>query len=84
MHEERNENCNLDVILIREKLSKLSNKMTLNNSILLKVLFAKSEAELVLKPLLWIERSIELAMMLDPAALSEQAVLLNLKLMKWR
>ena len=57
--------------------------MTLNNSILLKVAYT-SNIETIFKPLLWIERTVELAMILDPAALAQQAVMLNLKLMKWR
>lgn len=77
LHEKREE-----IILIREKLSKISQKMTLDNSILLKI--KQSCAEIKFKPCKWQHRTIELGMHMDPEHLAEQAVGLNLKLMKWR
>lgn len=61
--------------------------MTLNSSILLRVVYGDNkpaESCFKLQPLLWINRSVELSQMMDPGALASQAVNLNLKLMKWR
>jgi hypothetical protein len=71
------------VILIREKLSRLSQKVTLDTSILMLL-----EHSLIDKPSITSKiqkiRKIELKSLMDPMSLAEQAVSLNLKLMKWR
>jgi hypothetical protein len=70
------------VILIREKLSKLSESVQLKQSIIMTLQNEGVTSEF--KPHQLREVSIELKKQMDPASLAEQAVGLNLKLMKWR
>jgi molybdopterin/thiamine biosynthesis adenylyltransferase len=73
----------LNVVLIREKLSKLTETVTLKQSIIMTLLNTGS-TDVEYKPHQCREVSIELKKQMDPASLAEQAVGLNLKLMKWR
>jgi ubiquitin-like modifier-activating enzyme ATG7 len=70
------------VVLIREKLSRLSPKVTLDNSIMMELEFASSNLSQVIKTPK--TKIVELKTQMDPSNLAEQAVSLNLKLMKWR
>lgn len=71
------------MVLIREKLSKLTETVTLKQSIIMTLVNTASETA-EFKPYQFRENSIELKKTMDPAHLAEQAVGLNLKLMKWR
>ena len=78
----------LNVLLIREKVSKLSQRLTLDNS--LQLILGNSGVgvgDSILKPIDLSQirtKVVELRNQMDPASLAEQAVGLNLKLMKWR
>jgi hypothetical protein len=71
------------VILIREKLSRLSQKVTLDTSILMLLEHSHIDKPSIASKIQKI-RKIELKSLMDPMSLAEQAVSLNLKLMKWR
>ena len=71
------------IILIRDKLSKLSSKVKLENSIYMEFQYVV-QPELAFKPSNVISNSMELKSQMDPISLAHQAVSLNLKLMKWR
>jgi hypothetical protein len=71
------------VILIREKLSRLSQKVTLDTSILMLLEHSHIDKPSISSKIQKI-RKIELKSLMDPMSLAEQAVSLNLKLMKWR
>jgi len=74
----------LNVVLIREKLSKLSDNISFKQSIVMTLENTAPTAEIEFKPTTFREVAIELKKQMDPASLAEQAVGLNLKLMKWR
>ena len=78
----------LNVLLIREKISKLSKQVTLKTS--LQLILGNGDPtteEVTLKPIDFANmkpKETELKRFMDPGNLAEQAVGLNLKLMKWR
>ena len=77
----------LKVILIRDKISKLSNEVSLQGSLLIELTCdqEKKPKSIELAPLkVSNTKQIELKSFMDPKVLAEQAVGLNLKLMKWR
>jgi len=71
------------VLLVRDKLSRLSQKITLDASIAM-VLDHEACEEVKIHNRVRATKKVELKAMMDPGALAEQAVGLNLKLMKWR
>ncbi|CDW71187.1 e1-like protein-activating [Stylonychia lemnae] len=78
------------IISIRDKISKLSEQVNLNESFYIEVKFVKSEdqiTDLKVKPIDFSQlRTVTLTLkeQMDPNMISEQACDLNLKLMKWR
>ena len=78
----------LNVLLIREKISKLSSSVSLKTS--LQLILGNGEPtneEVILKAIDLVKmkpKVTELRRFMDPGNLAEQAVGLNLKLMKWR
>ena len=80
----------LNVLLIRAKCSKLSPKVPLDGALQLILGNNGSQADEGLVPLKPIDitqlqtKVVELRQYMDPGSLAEQAVGLNLKLMKWR
>jgi len=71
------------VLLIRDKISRLSNSVTLDSSIALLLEYAEVESPKIHNKIR-ATKKVELRSLMDPGALAEQAVSLNLKLMKWR
>ena len=71
----------INVVLIREKLSKLSENVQFKQSIIMTLAHTEA-ATPQFKDSKPREVSIELKKQMDPASLAEQAVGLNLKLMK--
>jgi CO dehydrogenase nickel-insertion accessory protein CooC1 len=73
----------MQVLLLREKVSKLSESLSLNKSIFMVVKKTSQESEEEMTKLLAM-KTVSLKSQMDHASLAEQAVGLNLKLMKWR
>ena len=78
----------MNVLLIREKVSKLSKQVSLKTS--LQLILGNSDPtndEIAMKAIEFAKmkpKETELKRFMDPGNLAEQAVGLNLKLMKWR
>ena len=74
----------MTVLLMREKVSKLSEALSLSKSILMVVKRSEAEGDQTELTKMLATKSVNLKTQMDHASLAEQAVGLNLKLMKWR
>lgn len=77
----------LRIISIRDKVSRISESIVLKDSVYLEVRLKKNDNPLTLKQVDFNQIKgtvLSLKEQLDPKAIAEQAVDLNLKLMKWR
>ena len=73
----------MPVLLMKEKVSKLSESITFANSFFMVIKRTSQEGTNEMTKVLS-TRTVNLKSQMDHASLAEQAVGLNLKLMKWR